>query len=297
MKKFVGILILCMMLTGSSVLAHPPRHHDDYPPPPPPPPPVVPVSTYVNNYQELFPGCDEHTLLINEVITEYSDRTTSSSRIYSVVDANGYTILANADYVEHLYKGYDHYFLVRLNGKYQIVDAYGRIVTPEGYISARIIAPDRIRVSKNLSFFKVGYGILDSAGNVIVPVKYQAITKGNFNNGLYITKLNGYRGLIDLNNRIFLNDDYDSITEFASTYRTKKKGKYGLVDLYGKIILEAEYDKITKTGDYITVKKGNLWAAYDSYGRNLAPFRYKKIKLDRNTLVGETRTSCEIIAK
>lgn len=298
MQRFVGILILSIFLTVSAAIATPAKHKgENPPPPPPPPPPVVPISTYVNNYQEFFPGCEEHTLLINEIVTEYSDRSTSTDRLYSVVDMNGYTILTNATAVEHLYKGYNHYFLVRINGNYQIIDAYGRMVTPEGYVTATLVEPDRIKVSKNLSFLKVGYGILDADGQVIVPVKYQSISPGKFNNGLYITKLNGYYGLINLDNKVFLNNEYDNIKEFQSVYLLKKEGKYGLVSFYGDLILDAKYDKISKLGEYITVKKGNLWAAYDSYGRTLTPFKYKKFKLDRNSLIGDNGVSNVVIAK
>lgn len=296
MKKFVGILALFIFLSCGSVDARPHDRHRDCPPPPPPPP-VVPVSSYVNSYQEMFPDCNEHILLINEIVTEYSDRSTSVNRIYSVVDNQGYTVLTNASSVEHLYKDYDHYFLAKINGSYQIIDSYGAMTTPERYVTAYALEPDRIKVSKNLSFLKAGYGVIDYAGNEIVPVKYQAINAGKFNNGLYITKLNGYWGLLNLNNYIFLRNEYDSIKEFQHAYLLKKQGRYGLADYYGKIILDAKYDKIEKVGDYITVKNGNLWAAYDSYGRNIAPFRYKKIKLERNMLVGKTETSSVVIAK
>ena len=293
MKKWFIFAAVFMFLSCNASFAH-----YRYLPPPPPPPPVVPVATYVNNYQEYFPGCEEHTLLINEVVTEYSDYTTSSARIYSVMDSNGFIILANADYIEHLYKGSEHYFLARIDRNYQIINTYGKITSPQGYTTAVFLTDDRIKVGKNLSFLKAGYGIIDYSGKEIVPVKYQSIKAGDFNNGLYVTKLNGYYGLLDLNNHIYLRNEYDSIKEIHSAYLLKKEGKYGLADSSGNLILEAKYDKIKKLGDYIIVKDDNkLWAAYDGEGNCLAPFKYKKIKLDRNTLVGHTKDSKETIAK
>lgn len=299
MKKFKFFFLLLCLLFATPVFAHycPYRYYVS-----PYYPlyyrPVVPISTYTNTYQEFFPGCDKHILKVNELVTEYSNRTSSSYRWYSVVDKNGFVIFANADYIEHLDKDGKHYFLVKANGKTKIIDDRGGMTSAQEYVSAVPIAYDRIKVSKNVSLVKTHLGVIDYSGKEIIPLKYQQIDAGSFNNGLYITKLNGYFGLINLDNHSLLRNEYDEIKEFLYVYKLKKEGKYGLADMSGNLVLEANYDKIDVLGDYIIVKnKNNLWAAYDSYGRILAPFRYKKIKLERNTLVGINGKNREILAK
>ena len=299
MKKFVGIIALCLFLMGSVAMAKPSHggHHHDNPPPPPPPPPPVPVSSYVNSYQESFPDCDEHTLLINEMVTEYSDNTTTVNRLYSVVDNSGHSILMNATEVQHLFKDYDHYFLAKINGSYLVIDSYGQQTSPDRYVTATPLEPDRIKVSKNLSFLKVGYGVIDYAGNEVIPVKYQSFKNGKFNNGVYITKMNGYWGLVSLDTGVLLHNEYDSIKGIHYAYKLKKQGRFGLANYAGQVVLPTQYDKVDDVGDFIAVKKGNYWAAYDAYGRSLTPFKYKKIKMDRNTLIGETDRGSEMIAR
>ncbi len=260
--------------------------------------PIIPISTYTNQYQEFFPGCDEHILQINELVTEYSNRTSSSYRWYSVVDKNGFVIFSNADYIEHLDKDGKHYFLVKANGKTKIINDKGIMASPQEYSSAVPLAYDRIKVSKNVSMMKTVFGVIDYSGKEIIPLKYQQLNFGNFNNGIFISKLNGYFGLVNLDNYSFLRNEYDSIKEYKYVYLLKKEGKYGIADMSGNLVLEANYEKVDTLGEYIIVKnKNDLWAAYDEYGKVLAPFRYKKIKLERNTLIGINGRNREVLAR
>lgn len=299
MKKIVKyFLILAILLFTSPVWAYPPPCDREVPPPPPPPPPIVPIATYSTQYQEPFDGCEEHYLLITEFTTEYSDNTTSTSRLYSVVNREGYTLFENAKSVIHLNEDNKHYFLIFSNGRYEIINSDGATTNEETYTSAKIVAYDRILASKNLSTFKTGYGIIDYSGKIIIPLKYQAINYGKFNNGLYMTKLNGYWGLINLDNEIFTKNENDSIKELLSTYRLKKAGKYGLLGFDGQKILDTQYDSIDTFGsEYLLVKSGKKYALYDAYGNALSTFRYKKIKMDRNTIIGYTGITWETIVE
>lgn len=295
MKKFTKILLLfafCVVLTPAS--AHPPDEEKDTPPPPP----VVPVATYINDYQQPFEGCNTHYLIIRELTTEYSDSSSSVTRTYSVTDNSGNTIVDNVKSVEHLDNDYQHYFLICTGSRYGIIDSYGVLVSPERYTTAVILDYNRIKVSKNISVFKTGYGVLDYSGQIVIPVQYQVLKASAFNNGIYKTKLNGYWGLITLDNTIVAENENDSVKELLYTYKVKKEGKYGLFAADGQKILDTRYDKIDNLGsNYIIVKKGNLWAAYDPYGNSLSPFKYKKIKLERNVLKGYTGRITETIAK
>lgn len=299
MKKVVKyFLIFSLLVVSSPVLAHPPAPPCDAPPPPPPPPPIVPVATYSTQYQQPFDGCEEHYLLITEITTEYSDNTASTSRLYSVVNKDGAMLVENVKSVEHLNNDYEHYFLIYANGRYEIIDSYGAMTSPELFTSAKMAAYDRIIVSKSLSAFKTGYGVVDYSGKVIVPLKYQTMNYGKFNNGLYMTKLNGYWGLSSLDNEIFAKNENDSIKEFLSTYRLKKEGKFGLLGFDGHKILDTIYDSIDTLGsEYIVVKSGKKYALYDAYGNSLSPFRYKKIKMERNSVVGNTGITWETIVQ
>ena len=75
----------------------------------------------------------------------------------------------------------------------------------------------------------------------------------------------------DMNDRELL----DSIEQF------KVKG-----DINGKIILLAEYDSIKKLGEYIIVKKDKKYYVYESSGKSISGLAYKKVRLERNVLEG-----------
>ncbi len=283
MKKITKYFIFLSLMIGltSPVFAHHEPSHN--PPPPPPPPPVVPVSTSTVEYEEAIPDCMEHYLYVTEVSTTYSDNTVSTARSYSVYNADGSVLVSNCRNAQHLTNYNGHYFII--NNK-DLIDSYGYNVTKESYVSLYVIAPDRIMASKNLSFLKAGYGVIDFSGNEIIPVKYQSIKTGKFNNGIYTTKLNGYYGLTDLNNTAYLKNEYDSIKELHYTYLIKKDNRYGLVNANGKMVLSATYNKIKKCGEYIIYEQNGKWGALDANGNILAYPQYKKIELNRNVLVG-----------
>ena len=109
--------------------------------------------------------------------------------------------------------------------------------------------------------------------------------------------MNGYWGLVSLDTGVLLHNEYDSIKGIHYAYKLKKQGRFGLANYAGQVVLPTQYDKVDDVGDFIAVKKGNYWAAYDAYGRSLTPFKYKKIKMDRNTLIGETDRGSEMIAR
>lgn len=298
MKKILGLVfavLFCVNITP--VMAHQHHHDGDGRVPPPPPPPPVVVGTYVREYRQLFPDCNKHVLLTTETTTEYSDNTSTVSNRYSVLDSRGYVIISNVGSVVHLDDDYEHYFLVYADGHYMVIDSSGVMTSSNYYTTATILEPGRIRVSNNISLLKVEYGIIDYAGNVVVPLKYQAINSGNLNNGLYMTKLNGFWGLMDLDNNVYIRNENDSIKIILAAYKIKKDGKWGLVNINGQKVLDTKYDKIDTKGDFIIVKQDNLWAAFDAYGNQITAFKYKKIKLDRNSLIGDTGYKLETIAK
>ena len=106
---------------------------------------------------------------------------------------------------------------------------------------------------------------------------------------LYLTKLTGYYGLMNIRCEVLIKNEYEKIRPLYDTFVLKKYGKYGLVDINGKVILDAENDKIKKLGEYILVKKDGLYQVYSANGDLLSDKFYKKVRIERNVLQGKVK--------
>lgn len=281
MKKLIIILGTGLILNiGTCSFAH--KNCDDNPPPPPPEHEVVTTET---QYDTPISGCNRHYLGVHEITTTYSPNDVRVTRLYTVYNADGSVIISNCKNAQHLIKDSNHYFLINNN---KIIDEAGNSVTGQTYASAYIIAADRIKVSKNISFMKSGQGIIDFGGKEVVPVIYQQIKQSKINNNLYITKKDGYYGLLDLNNNILLKNEYDNVKELQNTYILKKYSLYGLADINGNVILPADNEKIERLGgEYIKVKKYGKWGIFDRNGNRITSTIYQDVKIQRDTIYGK----------
>ena len=105
-------------------------------------------------------------------------------------------------------------------------------------------------------------------------------------NGIFVTKLNGYYGILDKDDNILLNNNCERIKPIHDVIVIKKYGKYGIYNREGQVVLEPVYDKVKKFNEYILVKKDKKYGVLDFYGNKITDTKYKKIRLERNTLQG-----------
>lgn len=240
--------------------------------------PIYIIGQDYKKTEQRFPNCNEHYIEVETYTYRYSD---GSRRVYNnctVYNADGTVIAADCISAKHLIYEKKHFFIIYKNG-YYLIDSEGNRLTNNSYSKMDEFKPNRLIVRRNKK-----YGIIDLKENVIVPIKYQKfIVDGN---GVFITKLNGYWGIVDSDNRILVENDCEKIKSLQSTILLKRYNKYGLTDLNGKIIYDIKYDKIKNLGEYILVREGKKYFILDSDGERINDFSYKRIKLERNSLYG-----------
>ena len=239
---------------------------------------VYVVSRDFSKSEQKFPNCTKHYMVVETITYHYSDGSRRSFTNCTVFNSDGTVLVADCRGVNHVMYNNNHYFIINKGG-YYIIDSEGSKITQKTYSAMKEFKPDRLIVRHDKK-----YGIIDLKENVIVPIKYQKfITDGN---GVFITKLNGYWGIVDSENNQLVKNDCDKIKSLHDTILIKRYNKYGLADLDGKMIYEVKYNKIKKLGEYIVVKDGKKYFVLDYDGERINDFSYKKIKLERNTLYG-----------
>ena len=242
--------------------------------------PVYLVKQDYSKTEQKFSNCDKHYMTVETVTYHYSDGTKKVQTNCTIFNADGSVIESDCSGVKHIIYNNNHYFIVRKGGCY-LIDGSGNKLTKRNYSKMEEFKPNRLIVKYNKK-----YGIIDLEEKPVVPIKYQKfITEGN---GIFITKLNGYWGIIDSENNVLVKNECEKIKPLSETILLKRYGKYGLCDLDGKMLFDIQYDKIKTKGEYIIVKNGKKYFVLNSDGERINDFSYKKIKLERNTLYGLT---------
>ena len=238
--------------------------------------------TYKDYYQEEqnFINCNRHSLLKETTVYYYSNGSRRTYTYSTIYNQDGSILESGCSNVKHLIYKNIHYFTFYKNGKYQVIDEKGNILTVKKYKQMKEVAPNKLLVK-----LEKKYGIIDLHDNIVVPIKYKKFEQVGKN--LFLTKLNGYYGFTDDSNKIIVKNEYEKIKPLYETFLLKKYGKYGLVNKNGQIILQAEYDSIKKIGEYILIEKNNKYGVLDSAGNIIAEPIYKKIRLERNSLEGK----------
>lgn len=281
MKKILTTLLfmslLCIGNCASWAHCYPHDCCDD--PPPPPPPVVVRVDHYTDS--SYFSGCDEHILETYTAIEYYSDGSERRHNTYSIFDKNGSIIADGLYYAYHVITdSNNHYFVVRpYGGDYMILRKDGSYVD-KSYKDISYIGNSKLLVKEKSGFLDYKYGIINYEHKEIVPIKYDSL---KYSNGLFISKLNGYYGLLDEDGNIYAKCDNDKISVLENVFVLKYGKKYGMVSFEGKTILDTSYDKISKEDGYIKFKKDDFWGLADRDGNIIAEAKYRKVRIYRNT--------------
>ena len=241
---------------------------------------VYVVNRDYSKTEQKFANCSKHYMVVETITYHYSDGSRRSFSNCTVYNADGAIIISDCRGVKHILYNNNHYFIISKNG-YYLTDDKGNKITKKTYTSMKEFKPNRLVVRHNKK-----YGIIDLNENIIVPIKYQKFNVDGF--GIFITKLNGYWGIVDSENNILVKNDCEKIKSLHDTILLKRYGKYGLADLNGKILYNIQYDKIKKLGEYILMRENKKYFVLDSDGNRINKSFYKKIKLERNTLYGLT---------
>ncbi|MEX0967628.1 MAG: WG repeat-containing protein, partial [Bacteroidia bacterium] len=151
---------------------------------------------------------------------------------------------------------YDDLALVKLNGKYGVLDTTGTELIPTQYDT----------LCFNESIFSLCYqgkcGFVNSKGESFIPFQYDKAKC--FFNGYAAVNLNGYWGFVDSTGSEVIKPQYryDDIKYFSEgVAAVSKDGKWGYINKSGKVVIPLVYDETSGFfSDCITgVRLGEFW--------------------------------------
>lgn len=173
----------------------------------------------------------------------------------------------------------NHLIIVSNDNKYGVIDYNNNVIIPNIY--------DDVLLCNNRRYFVVykkedGYGIVNSAGTMVLPCRYNIINQWIFTDGLFTVQLGSNFGLIDSINNIFIPFAYDNIIMLGAyngiAYcMAVKNNLCGLVDQSNKLIVDCNYNdvKLLKNGIVAIKDTGsNKWGCINLSGKLLIPCEY-----------------------
>lgn len=287
MKKFAILLIFTIFMGSTTeAIAKPacvhrnynryyvPHYHDDNRN-------EVTKSDYITS-ESNFENCKDHVLQTDTIVNFYSDGLTRTYTMYTIKNADGTVLQENCYNVKHIIYNKKHYFIFSKKGVYKIMNSKGEIITSKKYSYLEELTGNRI-----LAKFDKKYGVIDLDENIIVPIKYKSFEKAG--KDIYITKLNGYYGIMNSRNEILIENEYDKIKPFQEVFILKKEDKYGLANKFGSIIYDTKYEKIKDLNEYLLIKDNSKYGVINSKGEEISQIKYNAIRMKRNRLEGKLK--------
>jgi hypothetical protein len=123
-------------------------------------------------------------------------------------------------------------------------------------------------------------GIMDTAGNLMLPIEYEMIGDNPGLYGFRIVKVdNQHWGVINSSFAMIVPCLYEGISiGHADTYFTFwKNNKCGIMDTNGRVIIPAIYRSIySRQNGRMLAKKDSLFGFIDTLGNTVIPFRYQQ---------------------
>ncbi len=198
---------------------------------------------------------------------------------------------------EQIFKKYE-YFALYSADKWGIIDQEGKTVIEPSY-QEMIVIPNKTK-----DVFICMYDINEATGeyqtkainskNEEIFTEYEQIEalenidqNGNmwFEESILKTKKDGKFGLIDLNGKEILKNEYDEIKVLdgiSNSILVKKDGKVGLVNGTGSVIAETKYNEIKNLGEtykegYITVDENNKYGLISATKKQILENKYENI--------------------
>jgi len=138
------------------------------------------------------------------------------------------------------------------------------------------------------------WGMIDMAGNQIIPFQYDSLSFLSYKpttniNALVAFKKNNLWGLIDRNGKIIYEAVFQEIELFSNRLiKVKKDSLYGLIDLEGNVMLPTRYqsldrDEFREAGgrykNFIIFSADHKYGLIDSLGKFILPLEYDLISI------------------
>lgn len=225
---------------------------------------------------------DENIILPLEykIFSEFDDRL--KVRLISDGSKSGYInekaeIVLSVIYDEILAYS-EHYATLRKGDKYGIVDPAGNIVLPVEYDFIHMPYDKR-------EPFKVGKddktGFIDYKGNILLPVKYNFIRGLDDAPNYTVIEKNNQEGLVSkVTGKLIISTKYDKIKSIKDgIVIARLNDKYGYLNNKDQVITRFEFDDARAFSDGMAlVKKKNKWGYIDKTGRTVIEAQFSSVE-------------------
>lgn len=166
--------------------------------------------------------------------------------------------------------------LVRSGVLYGYVNAKGEMVVETIYEEAYDFTENYSKVRKDGK-----WGVIDTAGNVVVPCQYDKVERYKSDEILYkVCDSNGLWGLMKPGGVIH-ECIYTWIEGCGSCLIISKDGQKGIADISGKIIVPCVYNYLYRfNSNLITFKKNGLLGFFNNKGEMVVPAKYSEVAIE-----------------
>lgn len=185
--------------------------------------------------------------------------------------------------VEYDYMGcfsQDDLVEVRKNGKWGVVDKFGKVVVPveyamvnelgDGFVSVTMIKPS---ASKN-EYGK--WGIVDRDGKLITPLHYDVIW--TFQEDLAGARKGTQWGFINKKGEVVIDFQYDGAGSFQEGLVAVEQGnQMGFINKKGEVVIPFQFQYAYPSGfknGVSLVKKNGKYGFIDKTGKEVIPIKY-----------------------
>ena len=151
------------------------------------------------------------------------------------------TVTVPADYE---YAAYVDYGIIKVSKseKWGLIDILGNIISEPQYSSINIFEGSFAKVSKYFDDNETLYGLIDTRGEVVLPIEYEEIKK--WDNDYYVVRKNGLYGLLSPTLLVVIEPSKNYLKKLDEKYILVKcpgyYSNYGLIDYYGNEIIPAD---------------------------------------------------------
>ena len=189
------------------------------------------------------------------------------------ITENIYTSLESLEYKEgcFLVEQEGKYGIINLKGNTLVNIEYNE-VEADGYYSKERNSYDAGFVVAKKTEDGYKYGYINSNGNTVLKLEYnqiERVTDIEDSKDVYLIALkNGKAGLLKNGNYI-LNHEYEEIeyNKLNKIFLVQKEEKQGVVDINGKIVVNVEYDSILFSGNSIIANKDGEKLIFNADGK------------------------------
>ena len=214
---------------------------------------------------------------------------------YAKVIFEGYGYIRDKDYKEVIPAIYDNigdlkfgHAIVQKKNKQGVVDSLGNVVVPLEYEYISFMDKDRINISKEIWEKEA---LVNMRGEWIVKFgRFNRIDELSQNR---MAVRDGHKwGYIDRDGKVVIPLKYNRAETFSEGVATVRIGKnHGCVDLDGNLVIPMIYDEIlsSKQG-LMAAQKGDKWGFINQKNETVIPFKYRRVTSFGSTIYKQGTT-------